>query len=206
MRRRQRQLHEGRRRYQDIFEGTGVALCVLDVCGLKSAFDKAQVQNNEQLQAWLQKPEQRQPLLRELRVTEVNQVAQQLLNVNSHDQAWKLLVGGGPLDSTDIGNQMLEAVLNQQNQLELEIKLQDANGHDQHLWLVLRLPEDQDDYNAVILSITDITSRKLIELSLLEREGFWSDVVRTVPDHLYVQDVISQRMIFSNHHLGQRLG
>ena len=59
---------------------------------------------------------------------------------------------------------------------------------------------------AVILSITDITSRKLIELSLLEREGFWSDVVRTVPDHLYVQDVISQRMIFSNHHLGQTLG
>jgi PAS domain S-box-containing protein len=58
----------------------------------------------------------------------------------------------------------------------------------------------------VILSITDITSRKLIELSLLEREGFWSDVVRTVPDHLYVQDVISQRMIFSNHHLGQTLG
>jgi PAS domain-containing protein len=58
----------------------------------------------------------------------------------------------------------------------------------------------------VILSITDITSRKLIELSLLERERFWSDVVRTVPDHLYVQDVISQRMIFSNHHLGQTLG
>jgi hypothetical protein len=27
MRRRQRQLHEGRRRYQEIFEGTGVALC-----------------------------------------------------------------------------------------------------------------------------------------------------------------------------------
>ena len=32
------------------------------------------------------------------------------------------------------------------------------------------------------------------------------DRVRTVPDHLYVQDVISQRMIFSNHHLGQTLG
>ena len=41
MRRRQRQLNEGRRRYQDIFEGTGVALCVLDVSGLKSFFHKA---------------------------------------------------------------------------------------------------------------------------------------------------------------------
>ncbi|MHC8385389.1 sensor domain-containing protein [Pseudomonas sp. LB3P14] len=206
IRRRQRQVHEGRRRYQDIFEGTGVALCVLDVYGLKSFFDKAQLHSSEQLKAWLETPQQRQHLLQELRITEVNLVALQLLNVNACDQAWKLLIDGNPQDGTAIGNQVLEAVLNQQRQLELEIKLQDANGRDQHLWLVLRLPEDLDDYKAVILSITDITSRKLVELSLLEREGFWSDVVRTVPDHLYVQDVISQRMIFSNHHLGQTLG
>ncbi len=206
MRRRQRQVHEGRRRYQDIFEGTGVALCVLDVSGLKSFFDKAQLHSSEQLKAWLETPQQREHLLQELRITEVNLVALQLLNVNTCDHAWKLLIDGNPQDGAAIGNQVLDAVLNRQKQLELEIKLQDANGRDQHLWLVLRLPEDQDDYKAVILSITDITSRKLVELSLLEREGFWSDVVRTVPDHLYVQDVVSQRMIFSNHHLGQTLG
>ncbi|MEO6675976.1 MAG: diguanylate phosphodiesterase, partial [Pseudomonas sp.] len=159
MRRRQRQLHEGRRRYQDIFEGTGVALCVLDLSGLKSFFDKAQLNSSEQLKAWLDVPEQRQQLLQELRITEVNQVALQLLNVNSCDQAWKLLIDGCPLDCTAIGNQVLEAVLNQQKQLELEIKLQDTNGRDQHLWLVLRLPEEQHDYKAVILSINDITSR-----------------------------------------------
>ncbi|MBF4558773.1 EAL domain-containing protein [Pseudomonas sp. p50] len=206
MRRRQRQLHEGRRRYQDIFEGTGVALCVLDVSGLISVFDKAKIHSSEHLKTWLDTPSQRQQLLQELRITEVNQVALQLLNVNSCEQAWHLLIDGNPLDGTAIGDQVLDAVLNRHKQLELEIKLQDASGRDQHLWLVLRLPEDRDDYKAVILSITDITSRKLIELSLLEREGFWSDVVRTVPDHLYVQDVISQRMIFSNHHLGQTLG
>ncbi|MDB5998177.1 MAG: hypothetical protein JWP42_5313 [Pseudomonas sp.] len=206
MRRRQRQVTEGRRRYQDIFEGTGVALCVLDVSGLRALFDKARLHDSDQLRAWLEIAEQRHLLLRELRITEVNQVALQLLNVNSCEQAWKLLIDGSPLEGTAIGNPVLDAVLNQQKQLELEIKLQDASGRDQHLWLVLRLPEDPTDYKAVILSISDITSRKLIELSLLEREGFWSDVVRTVPDHLYVQDVISQRMIFSNHHLGQTLG
>ncbi|WDG82055.1 EAL domain-containing protein [Pseudomonas chlororaphis] len=207
MRRRQRQLHEGRRRYQDIFEGTGVALCVLDISGLPAFLDKAQLHDSEQLKAWLEhNPQQRQLLLEELRITEVNQVALRLLNVDSCEQAWKLLIEGSPLNSSAIGNQLLETVVNQHKQLELEIRLCDALGHDQHLWLVLRLPEDPADYRAVILSISDITSRKLIELSLLEREGFWSDVVRTVPDHLYVQDVISQRMIFSNHHLGQTLG
>lgn len=206
MRRRQRQLHEGRRRYQDIFEGTGVALCVLDLSGLHALFDKAQLHDSQQLRRWLESREQRQQLLQELRITEVNQVALRLLNVESCEQAWQLLIEGRPLDNSAIGDQLLDAVLNQQKQLELELKLKDAQGNDQHLWLVLRLPEDQHDYQAVILSISDITSRKLIELSLLEREGFWSDVVRTVPDHLYVQDVISQRMIYSNHHLGQTLG
>ncbi|WP_428480413.1 bifunctional diguanylate cyclase/phosphodiesterase [Pseudomonas protegens] len=207
MRRRQRQLHEGRRRYQDIFEGTGVALCVMDISGLPGLLDKHNLHNSDQLKRWqASDPGHRLQLLSELRITEVNQVALRLLNVESSEQAWQLLIEGGPKNGNAIGSQLLEAVINQQKQLELEIKLSDAQGNDQHLWLVLRLPEAIADYSAVILSISDITSRKLIELSLLEREGFWSDVVRTVPDHLYVQDVISQRMIFSNHHLGQTLG
>ncbi|WP_434562222.1 sensor domain-containing protein [Pseudomonas sp. R1-6] len=206
MRRRQRQLHEGRRRYQDIFEGTGVALCVLDLSGLKAFFARTGLHNGEQLRAWLQVPQQLEQLQQQVHVTEVNQVALKLLNVDSCQQAWQLLVGNAEKDNNPVGSKLLEALLDPHKQLELEIRLQDAHGRDQHLWLVLRLPETQHDYNAVILSISDITSRKLIELSLLEREGFWSDVVRTVPDHLYVQDVISQRMIFSNHHLGQTLG
>lgn len=207
MRRRQRQVHEGRRRYQDIFEGTGVALCVLDLSGLKACFGKAHLHTREQLHAWLKdNPAGRQQLLKELRVTEVNQVAVRLLNVGSCEQAWERLIDDCPRNATSIGYQILEAVLTQQNQLELEIQLKDVAGNEQYLWLVMRLPEQLDDFKAVILSISDITSRKLIELSLVERESFWSDVVRTVPDHLYVQDVISQRMIFSNHHLGHTLG
>ncbi len=51
---------------QEIFEGTGVALCVLNVSGLKDAFDKAQLQNPEQLQAWLATiPQSRRQLLQE---------------------------------------------------------------------------------------------------------------------------------------------
>ena len=207
MRRRQRQVHEGRRRYQDIFEGTGVALCVLDLSGLNAFFAKVQLASRTQLHAWLQNnPLERQQLLKELRITEVNQVAVRLLNVGSCEEAWERLIDDCPRNATSIGHQILEAVLTQQNQLELEIQLKDVAGNDQYLWLVMRLPEQQDDFKAVILSISDITSRKLIELSLVERESFWSDVVRTVPDHLYVQDVISQRMIFSNHHLGHTLG
>ena len=207
MRRRQRQVHEGRRRYYDIFEGTGVALCVMDLSGLPGFLEREQLYDSNALKQWMNhNPEQRRQLCEQLRITEVNQVALHLLDVDSGAGAWMKLISGCPTNTSAISYQVIEAVLNHQQQLELEITLVDANGQDQHLWLVLRLPDNRCEYHAVILSISDITSRKLIELSLQERESFWSDVVRTVPDHLYVQDVISQRMIFSNHHLGHTLG
>ncbi|NWC08638.1 EAL domain-containing protein [Pseudomonas agarici] len=206
-RRRQRLVHEGQRRYQDMFEGTGVALCVLDLSELPAFLESHRLTDSESLKRWIvQDPEHRRLLLEALRITEINRVALRLLSVDSRETAWSCLIDGRPMQISGIGYPLVEALINRQSQLELEIKLTDAHGQDQHLWLVLRLPQDPRDYPTVILSITDITSRKLIELSLLEREGFWSDVVRTVPDHLYVQDVMSQRMIFSNHHLGQTLG
>ena len=70
----------------------------------------------------------------------------------------------------------------------------------------MRLPEQLEDLNAVILSISDFTNRKQAELSLQEREQFWSDVVRTVPDYLCVLDAVTRRIIYSNHNLGLALG
>jgi diguanylate cyclase (GGDEF)-like protein/PAS domain S-box-containing protein len=207
LRRRQRQLHESRRRYKDIFEGTGVALCVLDLSGLPEYLERLQLRNSEQLNDRLVRhPAQLQGLLHHLRITEVNQVAANLLRSETAEQVWQQLIEGCPRTGQGIGVQLLQAFLDGRSLLEMEFRMPDAEGVDQHLWLVVRLPEHSDDFNAVILSINDITRRKEIELSLQERESFWSDVVRTVPDHLYVQDVISRRMIYSNHHLGQTLG
>ena len=42
--------------------------------------------------------------------------------------------------------------------------------------------------------------------SLVERERFWSDVLRSVPDTLYVHDMSSMRVMFSNNRLGPDLG
>ena len=205
--RRQHQLLESRRRYRDIFEGAGVAICVLDISSLPEQLDTLQIRTSDDLeQLFKLHPGHAKRLLQQLRITEVNQVALGLLNVNCTEQAWKQLIEGESRARPGIGVQIIEAVLEKQPRLELEIRITREHGQDQHLWLLLRLPETRADFDAVILSIGDITSRKQIELSLQERESFWSDVVRTVPDHLYVQDVQSQRMIFSNHHLGQTLG
>jgi len=207
MRRRQRALQEDRRRYHEIFEGTGVALCVLDLSSLPGQLDRYHLRNLAALrQSLALEPNLRRSLLQELKITEINQVARQLLSVECHEGAWQRLIEASGHGRESVGMQLIDALIEQRGVLELEVCLPAPLGGDLHLWLMVRLPQQRRDYQAVILSISDITSRKQVELSLLERESFWSDVVRTVPDQLYVQDVASQRMIFSNRHLGQTLG
>ena len=207
LRRRQRLLHEGRRRYHDIFEGTGVALCVLDLCGLQDLLASAGISTPGALDEWLAThTDGREQLLQQLRITEVNQMALGLLNVEDSQGARQRLFAGDSPECASMVRQVVDTLLSDRRELEIEIRISNRLGQDQYLWLTLRLPHASGDYGSVILSLNDVTSRKSVELSLVEREGFWSDVVRTVPDHLYVQDVLSQRMIFSNHHLGQTLG
>ncbi|WP_422911220.1 sensor domain-containing protein [Pseudomonas sp. MAC6] len=200
-------LQETRRRYQDIFDGTGTALCVLDLAELRHYLQQHQLHSPAQLQHWLDsKPQQHTELCQRLRLTETNQVALQLLGVESNQQAWEHLFNSGPLRPDGFRMQLLNALINGSGQLEMERQIRTPQGHERHLWLLLRLPESIDDLQAVTLSISDITNRKRIETSLIERERFWSDVVKAVPDTIYVHDMCSKRVMYSNNHLGPQLG
>ncbi|MBU2256346.1 MAG: EAL domain-containing protein [Gammaproteobacteria bacterium] len=200
-------LQETRRRYQDIFDGTGTALCVLDLAELQRYLQQQQLRDMTSLQRWLDAdPQHHSELCQRLRLTETNQVALQLLGVDSNQQAWQHLFNSGPLRPDGFRMQLISALLSGSGQLEMECQITTPQGHERHLWLLLRLPESSDDLRAVTLSISDITNRKRIETSLIERERFWSDVVSAVPDTIYVHDIAGKRVMYSNNHLGPQLG
>ncbi|WP_445261881.1 bifunctional diguanylate cyclase/phosphodiesterase [Pseudomonas sp. EA_35y_Pfl2_R5] len=200
-------LQETRRRYQDIFDGTGTALCVLDLADLQRYLQQQQLRNIASLQRWLEvDPQHHIELCQRLRLTETNHVALQLLGVDSNQQAWQHLFNSGPLRPEGFRMQLLNALLSGGGQLEMERQICTPQGHERHLWLLMHLPESIDDLQAVTLSISDITNRKRIETSLIERERFWSDVVSAVPDTIYVHDIAGKRVMYSNNHLGPQLG
>lgn len=202
-----RLIEETRRRYQDIFEGSGTALCVLNLQPLRQFLLQEHLHSRETLQHWLDAhPQRHAELLGQLQVTEANQMALRLLGISHPDQLARCLIGSADLSSERHGFQLIAAVLGQQSQLELETSVHTLQGHERHLWLVMHLPEQTEDYQAVTLSLSDITSRKRIEVSLVERERFWSEVVRAVPDTLYVHDIRARRVMFSNNHLAPQLG
>ena len=202
-----RVLQETRRRYQDIFEGTGTALCVLDLAELHQYLQTQELHDKASLEQWLQASAERyERLTRLVQITETNQVALRLLGVESGVQAAEHLLRSSQPRPDGFRQQLLSALIEGDKLLEMETQITTPLGHERHLWLGMRLPENPQDLRAVTLSISDITSRKRIELSLIERERFWSDVVRTVPDTLYVHDVPNKRVLFSNHRLGPDLG
>lgn len=52
----------------------------------------------------------------------------------------------------------------------------------------------------------DITVEQSAQTALAERERFWSEVLRAIPDTLYVQDLSTGKLLFSNSNLAIRLG
>src|SRR5690606_36340360 len=93
-----RVLQDSRRRYQDIFEGSGVALCVLDLFEVRAFLEAQGLQHSAQLMPWLAEDETRHAeLLRRIRISEVNRVTLQLLGVDSDEQVWHYLIGYAPL-------------------------------------------------------------------------------------------------------------
>ncbi|HSC85347.1 MAG TPA: PAS domain S-box protein, partial [Pseudomonas sp.] len=200
-------LQDTRRRYQDIFEGSGIALCVLDLLGVKNFLDSEGIFRSQQLEAWLQAgPQRHEELLRLIRITEVNKVALQLLGLEQREQIWDHLIGAHTLRLDGARMALFRALLDDNPNMMVESRIRTPQGHERYLWLTLQLPSRHEELSAVTLSVHDITSRKRVELSLVERERFWSDVLRAVPDTLYVHDMSNQRVLFSNNRLGPDLG
>ncbi len=56
-----------------------------------------------------------------------------------------------------------------------------------------RNPSDRDD-------------EQRVRIALAEREAFWAELLRTVPDTLYVQDLVGGQLLYSNQNLASRLG
>ena len=202
-----RVLQDTQRRYQNIFEDSGVALCVLDLSALREFLLNLRLRDGNALARWLAADSDHLlRLLQRIHITEANQVALNLFGVGTPLHARQQLLDTPGKSAEALAIRLAVAVIEGPNLVELETQITTRQGLQRHAWVILRLPDMPEDYQAVTLSISDITSRKRVELSLIERERFWSEVVRSVPDLLYVLDLQSKRMLFSNHSLGMYLG
>ena len=203
-----RLLTETRQRYQGIFASTGVALCVFDLRSLRDYLRAHRVHNADDLAAWLDADpgERHQALSRRLQLTEVNRIALDLLGVDDVERAWECLVGNHPIQRSGNRFRFIAALLEGRAYLELDAHLINGQGVERHLWMVASLPASGAPLDAIPLSIGDMTTRKRSELSLAERERYWAQMLRAIPDAIYVLSASTRQLLFSNERFSQLLG
>ncbi|GGL96836.1 motility regulator [Pseudomonas asuensis] len=201
-----RTIESTRQRYQGIFEGINTGICVLDFSRLHQALLEQNISNARAFYHWIKvNPSKGHELLNLIRITEMNQMALTLLGITSIDQAQANLIGRNEPNINGKRVKMIAALAEGQQTLDVEGRLVTAQG-ERYLWFSVHLPPAETGYEAVPLSITDVSQRKRTELSLIERERFWSDLVKAAPDTLYTYDLKTHTIDYQNHPLGLKLG
>src|SRR5690606_28223864 len=128
--------------------------CVLDFSRLPAFLKEQGIHNEIGLRTWLARhPELHVELLRTIRFRDANQVAMQLFQCDDLEQVQQLFLRDLPIRINGLRFSLIRAVLQGRQQIESEIRVRLLDGTPRHLWLVLNLPESQDDYGAVSLSV-----------------------------------------------------
>jgi diguanylate cyclase (GGDEF)-like protein/PAS domain S-box-containing protein len=195
-----------RQRYENIFNGVHTGICVVDLGALRRSMAALGLERPEQLTTLFERqPETLDTLGCQVRITEINQRALEMLGIDHLDQAWGRLVGESRVQAGGKRYRLLAGLLSGQQVLELETSIRTAEG-ERHLWLTMHLPADPRHLDATLLSLNDITQRKLGELRLLERDAFWSNLISATPDTLYTYDVARGELTYESHSLALKLG
>ncbi|WP_373187450.1 EAL domain-containing protein [Halopseudomonas sp.] len=195
------------RRYQDIFQGVGMALCQLDLAPLRAWLLREGIYNQATLDAWLDaNPERHKEVFGNVKVVDANQIALDLIGQDSVEGLECVLHRDERIRKESARYKVILAVVTRTPRLEFETPLLVPSGKVRHAWLIMRLPENAEDYHAVTVSLSDISARRQVELSMIERERYWAGVVKAVPDIVFIKDMQRQKFVYSNRSLAQLLG
>ena len=195
------------RRYRDIFQGVGMALCQLDLTALRAWLLREGIYNQTTLDAWLEAhPLRHRELFGNVRVVDANQIALELTGQSTVAGVENVLQRDDKVRKDSARYRVVVAVITRASRLEFETPLQVPSGKVRHAWVIMRLPDNAEDYHAVTVSLSDITARRRVELSMIERERYWAGVVQAVPDVVFIKDMQRQKFVFSNHSLAKTLG
>lgn len=195
------------RRYRDIFQGVGMAICQIDLVPLRAWLLREGIYNQASLDAWLDaNPQRHGELFGNVRVVDANQVALELTGQETAEGVASVLQRDEKVRRNSARYRVVLAVVSRTPRLEFETPIMVPSGKVRHTWVIMRLPENAEDYHAVTVSLSDITARRRVELSMIERERYWAGVVKAVPDVVFIKDMQRQSFVYSNRSLAQLLG
>ncbi len=190
-----------RARYRALYEGSGVGMWHVDIALVREWLSHL---NGVSVQQYLEvNPKEYSSLLSSFNLIDVNSAALALLNGSSKEdfivQARKLFMN----DNKKLMVQMAQCISDDKKQFSMEIEFKNIKFRTYHYLANVTL--DLVAQDQALLSFSDITEQIAAQKKLQESESFWANVLKTLPDTVYVNDLRQRKGIYNNRHIASLL-
>ena len=159
------QIQLSRRRYKNLFENSPISLWEVDFSKVKMYIEKLKLEGVENFQEYLDThPETVQKLDKMIEIFDVNQKTLELFGAKDLEEFKQHQHGLFTPDSIETLKKGLVYIAEDKNSFSGEAVALTLDGDKRHVMLkTFVVPGHENDYSRVLISIIDITNRKLIE-------------------------------------------
>lgn len=192
-----------RTRYQALYNGSGVGMWQVDISQVREWL-LLHVKDQPVSDYIESHPQEYEELRSSFQLVDVNDAA---LRFHGGTNKQEFLANASRLFKKHNHKAMVamaQSIANDQTNFSIEIEFTNDQGAN-HCYLV-NTTLDVVGNDQALLSFIDITDRIVAEKALKQSEQFWSNVIKTLPDTVYVNDLNNRQTRYNSRHIGELLG
>ena len=184
-------LRESEQRYRLVFENSPVSLWEEDFSAVKALFDDLRKAGVADLGIYLdQHPETVKQCAERVKIVDVNQAAVTLHDAASKNALFAGLVNTFTPASIDAFRQELVCLWRGGTRMSMEAVVKTLTGASRSVTVHFAVcPGFEESFSKVLVSLVDITERKLAENALKESEWRYREIFENASDALYLVEV-----------------
>lgn len=192
-----------RARYQALYDGSGVGMWQVDISQVRDWL-KATI-NGGTVEEYIQKnPTHFADLRACFHLVDVNDTA---IKIHESQDKQSFIENARSMfvkNNQSLMVQMAQNIANENSYFSLEVEFVNLYGQKRNYLVNTTL--DVVGKDQALLSFIDITDRIAAETALKQSEQFWSSVIKTLPDTVYVNDLVNRQTRYNSRHIGELLG
>ena len=195
-------LNISRSRYRALYNGSGIGMWHIDISLVREWLSNINTCN---VYDYIQShPKEFTALRSSFHLIDINDAALKIYNGASKSEILGKISELFKLYNKDLMIDIAQKIHENQTRFSTEIKFTSLDGM-QHYYLV-NGTLDSVGKDQALLSFINISDRIAAEMALKESESFWSSVIESLPDPIYVNDLNNKETIYNSRHIGELLG
>jgi diguanylate cyclase (GGDEF)-like protein/PAS domain S-box-containing protein len=191
-----------RARYQALYNGCGVGMWHVDISLVRNWLSNTQ---GLSVADFIDShPDEYENLHSSFSLIEINDAALRLHEYSSRADLIKNTMALFRKHNRNLMIEMTDLISKNINQFSLEAEFRTIEGVTR--FYLVDVTMDIVGKNQALLSFIDITDRITAEKALKQSEQFWNHVLHSLPDTVYVNDIINKQTRYNSRDIGKLLG